>query len=271
MLAASFCARASGDDDRKQLLNSVRDFTSLSDLPREALFMLLRDASSLPSPENLAIDEPLPTYAQLLRQPREHRGRLVRFRGVVRRTVTHQAPHNDFSVRQYHEVWFFPTDAESNPCLAITNELPQAMPHGENIRESVDLVGTFLMLVKFEADIARAAPLVVAQRLHWRPSLKVHEARANFVLAAVFGLFCAAMIGLVVVRSWSRRVNARPGGAALPAAGVDHRIVQAMRKLDASTQSGSGAEADRMPWHVDSSGEPTEDTQQNTGPFSQMS
>lgn len=153
-----------------------------------------------------------PTFADLYRNPEAYRGRLVTFRGHLRRLISSPTGENPHGLRQLHEAWLYVEDAQQNPVVVVCTELPPNIPTGSDILvDFVSATGYFFKRYGYEdrAGQLRFAPLILAQRLEWIP----RPARSGWMSkGAMFGLTLAAAAAVGVgawLASRSRRKTGR--------------------------------------------------------------
>lgn len=153
-----------------------------------------------------------PTFADLYRNPETYHGRLVMFRGHLRRLISSPAGDNPHGLQQLHEAWLYVEDAQQNPVVVVCTELPSGIPTGSDILvDFVSATGYFFKRYGYEdrAGQLRFAPLILAQRLEWTP----RPARSGWMSkGAMFGLTLAtaAAVGVGVwLASRARRKSGR--------------------------------------------------------------
>ena len=157
-------------------------------------------------------DSDFPTFADLHRHPEAYHGRLVTFRGHVRRLISSPAGENAHGLQQLHEAWLYVEGAQQNPVVVICTELPSSIPIGSDILvDFVSATGYFFKRYGYEdrSEQPRFAPLILAQRLEWAP----RPARSEWVsIGTKFGLVMgvAVVVGIVMwLVSRSRRTTGR--------------------------------------------------------------
>lgn len=113
-----------------------------------------------------------PTFVDLYRNPEAYHGRLVTFRGHLRRLVSFDPGENPQGYRQLHEAWLYVDDAQQNPVVVVCTEIPPTIPEGSDILvDFVSATGYFFKRYGYEDRTGqlRFAPLILAQRLEWSP------------------------------------------------------------------------------------------------------
>lgn len=157
-------------------------------------------------------DADFPTFADLHRHHEAYHGRLVTFRGHVRRLISSPAGENAHGFQQMHEAWLYADGAQQNPVVVVCTELPPNMPTGSDILvDFVSATGYFFKRYGYEdrSGQPRFAPLILAQRLEWAPRPERSEWASN---GTMFGLTlgAAVMVGIGVwLASRSRRRSGR--------------------------------------------------------------
>ena len=147
-----------------------------------------------------------PTFVDLHRNPEAYHGRLVTFRGHVRRMVSYPAGENPHGLQQLHEAWLYVEGAQQNPVVVVCSEVPQGMKTGPDILiDSVLATGYFFKRYGYEDRTGepRFAPLILAQRLEWSPPPKRSAVLSSgmwFGLTTVGGLLLLAMLWMLFRR-----------------------------------------------------------------------
>ena len=172
-------------------------------------------------------EAPFPTFVDLYRAPEAYHGRLVTFRGHVRRLVSYPAGKNDLGLEQLHEAWMYTDEAQQNPVVVVCTELPPKMPVGSDILiDFVSATGYFFKRYGYNDRNGepRFAPLILARRLEWAPPPQ----RAHWISpTAAFGLTVGA--GFIVVALWWR--STRRSGTAIRHTTDDAPIIFAQDSL----------------------------------------
>ncbi len=155
-----------------------------------------------------------PTFVDVHRNPEAYHGRLVTFRGHVRRLVSYPAGENPHGLQQLHEAWLYVDGAQQNPVVVVCSEVPQGMKTGPDILvDSVSATGYFFKRYGYEDRTGepRFAPLILAQRLEWSP-----PARRSAVLTSGmwFGLTTGGGL-LLLAMLWMMARRPRGNGSAL--------------------------------------------------------
>ncbi|HUT89987.1 MAG TPA: hypothetical protein VMY37_10840 [Thermoguttaceae bacterium] len=183
----------------------------------------------------------------LFNQPRKEQGQLVVLSGTARQVIPVRVSDVDvvsrFGIRQYHEIFLFTEDSQSNPLVFCVPELPEGMPVGEGpeFGEYVTVAGFFFNTWAYrnrqsgDASTAREewqlAPLLIGRDLVWHPGKK--PASNPYMGAIAGGLFVVALFGVWLAlwrygrgdRQFHDRTIARKyapaSGVSLDAVGLD--------------------------------------------------
>jgi hypothetical protein len=159
----------------------------------------------------------LVTYAQLFRQPKYYRGRVVTVSGLVRRVNRVALPKNEYGIEAYYQVWLWLPDNPTSPLVAYCHVLPQDFPIGQNIAEQAEMTGFFFKRWAYLAnDVPRTAPMILTQTLRWqrkqpaaRQPVAPRENWAIPLVVCVAGLFALAA-------AWYVYLHTRPMLPPLP-------------------------------------------------------
>ena len=155
-----------------------------------------------------------PTFVDVHRNPEAYHGRLVTFRGHLRRLVSYPAGENPHGLQQLHEAWLYVDGAQQNPVVVVCSEVPQGITSGSDILvDFVSATGYFFKRYGYEDRTGepRFAPLILAQRLEWSPPPKRSGGFSNGML---FGLTIGGGL-LMVVTFWRMSRRSRLVGRAL--------------------------------------------------------
>lgn len=140
----------------------------------------------------------LKTYVDLFQHPDLYRGRLVTLTGHARKAIAYAAGPNAYGIEQLYEVWLFTDDSQSNPAVLICTSLPKDLPLGDNISASVSVTGYFFKQYVYPSQKAkfRIAPLLLAQRVNYRPTADEPWRAPWYAAAIVVPLLLAAAVAL---------------------------------------------------------------------------
>lgn len=172
-------------------------------------------------------------YAQLFRQPRQYRGRLVTVAGVVQSVYHVHLFPNEFGIKEYYQVWLAPFDNRFAPIVVYSLSLPKGFRTGDKIGEEVEVTGFFFKRWAYEAkDATRTAPTILAKTLEWqkRPMMKP-ESTGDMRLIALI-VVGAALVTVLTV--WFVHLRTRPARLILPEGSLD---VEKLRSMDEGRES----------------------------------
>jgi hypothetical protein len=194
---------------------AVRDDTP-STRDEQACSLRLLDVLNKTNPEALSQASLGPvTYAQLFQQPNQYRGRLVSVSGVVHRANRVKLFPNDFGLKEYYQVWLWPSDNPSSPVVVYCLRLPKGFPTGMEFAEEAKVTGFFFKRWAYQAkDVIRTAPMLLAQTLQWqkRPVMAPPEPAETWPISLVV---CGAAL-LAMLAAWYVYVRTRPTRPGLP-------------------------------------------------------
>ena len=141
-----------------------------------------------------------PTYADLHRNPESSHGRLVTFRGHLRRLISSPAGENAHGLQQLHEAWLYAEGAQQNPIVVVCTELPPKLPAGSDILvDFVTATGYFFKRYGYEdrSGKLRFAPLILAQRLEWHPRpARLELTPPRLLFGLTLGLAAVVFVGI---------------------------------------------------------------------------
>jgi hypothetical protein len=178
-------------------LDQVRDDTFFRDADIDAwlqTWTTLREAGA----DRLATaPAPQVSFAELFGQPRSFRGRLVRLRGTFHRLEYLQAPANGYGIEGYWQGWLEPQGGPASPVVVQCLHLPEGMPTGLRIHETVTVTGYFFKRYAYQAtDTIRVAPLVMTLEPAWRRAVAAPAAGTSLAawVAATLGVLVAVSL-----------------------------------------------------------------------------
>ena len=152
------------------LLEEVRDDTYFRTADVEAWLQVWKTLIEAGRQGMRAAEAQPVSYGELFGQPRSFRGRLVRMKGTLHRLERIQAPDNNYGIDDYWQGWLEPASGPAEPVVVHFRQLPDGMPTGLKIQESVEVVGYFLKRHAYAAaDTVRVAPLLMALEPAWKP------------------------------------------------------------------------------------------------------
>jgi hypothetical protein len=155
------------------------------------------------------------TYAQLFRQPNQYRGRLVTVSGVVRRANRVKLPPNDYGIKEYYQIWLWPSDNPTAPVVVYCLQMPKGFPVGMEFAEQAEITGFFFKRWAYQAaDSLRAAPELLARTLTWqqRPVMTRQLPTAAWPVP----LLLAVAVLVALVAAWIVYLRTRPVRLDLP-------------------------------------------------------
>jgi hypothetical protein len=147
----------------------------------------------------------------LFRQPNQYRGRLVDVSGVAHRAVRVDLPANAYGIKQYFQVWLWPSDNPSAPMVVYCLRLPKDFPVGMELAEPAAVTGYFFKRWAYQAeDAILAAPELLARTLQWEPRPVMTPPRSveTWPISVVVGVAALAALlgaGIVYLRTRSPR------------------------------------------------------------------
>ena len=207
-----------------EALAQVRDDTMFRGAEQEAWFQTWLTLRSSDSRSLARAAVRRVGFSELYGQPRSYRGRLVRFRGTLRRLEKMEAPENAYDIRDYWQGWLEPEGGPVSPIVVYFLRLPAGMPHGMKIDEPVDVVGYFFKRWAYAAtDTVRIAPLVLALEPIWKPRPADDGAARAVGTAALVTIGAVVLLTALGIRLAGRGPGRRPapGPADLTAALAD--------------------------------------------------
>lgn len=174
------------------------------------------------------------SFGELFGQPRSFRGRLVRMQGTLHRLERIKAPDNNYGVEDYWQGWLEPASGPVEPVVVHFRQLPEGMPTGLKIHESVEVVGYFLKRHAYAAaDTVRVAPLLMALEPTWKPLRLPAPGGTTFGTWALvaMGALVAATIAAASLSGRRPRAPAPETGGDLSAALADVELFSASAAL----------------------------------------
>jgi hypothetical protein len=207
----------------ERALAAVQDDTVFRESDAEAWFGLFETLRSTP-PEALRASRPRAVgFNELFGQPESFRGRLVRFRGSIRRLEWLAAPANNSNMTGYWQAWLRPQAGPPSPIVVYFLELPPEwrMASGwegdaRDVDLPVEVIGYFFKRWAYRAtDTIRTAPLVVARSP--LPLALPSPASSSVWLGVAIVSFMAGLVGLAALSLWllnRRAPRRRPAAVA---------------------------------------------------------
>lgn len=167
------------------------------------------------------------SFTELFGQPRSFRGRLVAFRGTIRRLQQVEAPANRYDIENYWQAWLEPEGGPASPIVVYFLRIPAGFPHGMRIHEPVEVVGYFFKRWAYAAtDAVRLAPLVLALEPAWRQQPAGRRGNDPIGTAALLTIAALVLLTLAGIRAAGggptrRRPPAEPRDLATALADVE--------------------------------------------------
>lgn len=190
-------------------LAQVRDDTVFRAADEDAWFQILTTLRSAEAGPPSRAAAQLVSFVELFGQPGSFRGRLVRFRGTLRRLEKIPAQRNPYGFTEYWQGWIEPEDGPPSPIVVYFLQVPENMPEGLKIAEPVDVVGYFFKRWAYAAtDAVRLAPLVLALEPGWRPrpvGPRSGDSIGTVALVTIGGLVLVTLVGIRVAGRGSQR------------------------------------------------------------------
>ncbi len=173
------------------------------------VFHVLKEA---PVAATTGADVPRGNYVQLMAQPQSYRGQLIKLAGFVRRAHRAQAPKNQWTIQQYHQLWLQVDDHRTDPVAVWCLDLPPNFPLGMEIEERAEVIGYFFKVMTYVAGdgTLRRAPLVLAKTVLWqqRPVV-IHKPRWEAVPYVVLSAVIIAVLATMWIW-WRTRPKTTP-------------------------------------------------------------
>jgi hypothetical protein len=177
------------------------------------------------------------SYAQLFRQPKQYRGRLVTVSGLVRAAHRFELPKNEYGLKEYYQIWLYPFDSRATPIVVYCLELPKGFPRGKDFAEEAEITGFFFKRwAYFAGDVIRVAPTLLAKTLEWRqrPAMLPKSPDGAWATLTVVAAMLAAML-----TAWFIYLRTKPPRPALPKGLPD---LDKLRRMDESAEPPANAD-----------------------------
>ena len=154
-----------------------------------------------------------PVFADVFLNPDLYVGKPVTMRGRVRRILHYPADSDRFPQPTLYELWMFTDDSQHNPAVIICPALPDGFPENAEVIDGVTVTGYFFKLYRYAADDAqRAAPMLLARTVQWRPLASADDSGVARTLATLVALCLGAGLLMYV---WSSHAGDRRAREAL--------------------------------------------------------
>lgn len=150
--------------------------------------------------------EEFPLFYDLTQHPDAYRGEPLHLRGHLIRLVKYAAGPNEYGIDTLYEGWLVTPDAETHPTTVICTEIPEGMPIGEELIDGVSVTGYFFKLHTYSSrdNKVRFAPMVLAHRLRWSPTVGETGWPVS-TTTMIISVLAAAALAVLVVWIASRR------------------------------------------------------------------
>ena len=155
-------------------------------------------------------DDPLsfPLVQDAFNDPQSCQGRVISFRGHVRKAVSYPAGENKYGVETLYEIWLFEEDAKGFPVVVVCTELPKGFPLNFPENEPIDGVsvrGYFFKLFAYEGrEEFQAVPLLLARSVAWNPPV---TRKRTFPGWAYVSIVVIGLVLLFLLLSWSGKTR----------------------------------------------------------------
>jgi hypothetical protein len=152
-----------------------------------------------------------PNFVDLFKNEKLYHGKLVTFHGHIRNLLSYSADKNDFGVTELHEAWIYTEDSRPNPAVIVCTSIPDGMQDAFNksrVLDQVTVTGYFFKMFAFEDrdpdNKTRVAPMLIAQRLEWRP-MDTEPITPQLKGTGLYAGICALAVSAVVLVWWISR------------------------------------------------------------------
>lgn len=224
-------------------LAQVRDDTVFRATDEDAWFQILTTLRSVETgPPSPAAAQAV-SFAELFGQPQSFRGRLVRFRGTIRRLEKLPAQTNPYGFAEYWQGWLEPEGGPPSPIVVYFLQIPPGMPEGMKVSEDVEVVGYFFKRWAYAAsDTVRLAPLVLALEPSWRQrpvGRRSDDTVGTLALLTMAAVVIATLAGIGAAgRGRSRRMPTPPRDLSAALADADIcSTEESLRRLAAADRA----------------------------------
>ena len=149
-------------------------------------------------------------FVDLITHPDENRGKLFTLHGYIHKIDEMDAGENEWGLKKLYQIWFYTADSYSSPYVIVCSEIPKDIPMPRRGSPTTDVVttGYFFKLWSFEAARGTwGAPLMLAQRIEWKPAPAPPRLTAE--QKAAIGVGMAAAAAFVAFLIWRRAATDR--------------------------------------------------------------
>jgi hypothetical protein len=197
----------------------------ITNVEREAFFQLLAAAGKSQTNQWHSSEKRggSAEFVELMEHPERHRGEPFTFRGVARRAIKIQVTDPDtverFGFDHYYEITLF-MDLEGHlkladrkvstyPIVFCVREVPDRIPIGEDISETVIATGFMFKLWSYATELTKpggeaasmVTPLLIGQTVAW--SQPAYE--RSFTFGPIAGVVLLAVIAACALVGWHFR------------------------------------------------------------------
>jgi len=222
------------------LLQAVQDNTSFRPQEQAAWFALLAllEQSTPSSLQQKSVGNL--SYAQLLGQPAEYRGKVVTLHGTVLREEPLRAPTNSRGILDYHRLILQPSGGGEWPFVVYALKLPANFPRGTSIRARIEVRGYFFKNWSYSwGDGLGLAPVVLAKNVRWLQEAAHGNALppagerpwTDWKLLLLATLAAALFAGLVLKVAWRSTGRYSPTTAGTATCQTEQQIHDTLRQL----------------------------------------
>jgi hypothetical protein len=182
-----------------ELLAVVDDNTmGIRPVESNPYYTVLAKARDLPSGVMQKHADADVSFAVLMNQSPQFRGKPITVRGEIRRLLPFTASKNEHDIKDLWEAWLFTEDSGLDPYRIVCTEIPPGIPQGDGRKYAVPVrvTGFFFKIEGYEGRGGlHTAPLLLAKTLRWLPPPPVNE-NDNVLGAWIVGLVCLTAVGL---------------------------------------------------------------------------
>lgn len=233
------------DEDPEELdaireeFQAVSDRTPLTGVEMPAYWRLIRWAREEPlaSLEKRAKRGVL--FTHLAESPDKYRGKLIRLRLHLARSLSHEPDEDPLQVGRIYEAWGATDELRGIPYLVVFTERPPGMPISSKTDAEITFYGYFLKLMAYESvdEKHRMTPMLIG-RVVWHPPVARAFDEPAWVWAAILG----AAIALLVAVGVATKIYLTP--RPLRTAAMEEHASRAVASWLENAQSGVGPEAE---------------------------
>ncbi|MBT6157480.1 MAG: hypothetical protein HOL01_12125 [Planctomycetaceae bacterium] len=182
-----------------ELLATVEDNTmSIRPVEADAYYAVLAKARDLPAETLEKHADADISFAVLMNQSPQFRGKPITIRGEIRRLLPFTAGKNKHEIKDLWEAWLFTEDSGLDPYRIVCTEIPPGIPRAEGLKKAVPVrvTGFFFKIEGYEGRGGlHTAPLLLARTLRWLPPPPVRQ-NDNGLGPWIVGLVCLTAVGL---------------------------------------------------------------------------